>query len=166
MPRGFDDGQPLVKIVSGGQTGVDIAALNVAISRGMPYGGYVPKGRMNEAGRIPDRYKGLIETPSDDVAHRTRMNVLSSDATLIFTDGAKSDGTARTEDFAKTLSKPCHVADTRLGTEACVRRLRSWLGKTSIAVLNVAGPRASEAPGLEAQVTDILNRCFDAADHA
>ncbi|MEM7076258.1 MAG: putative molybdenum carrier protein [Pseudomonadota bacterium] len=148
----------MLKLVSGGQTGVDMAALNFAIRHGMPYGGWVPRGRTNEAGRIPQRYQGLQETASADVAHRTRMNVRTSDATVIFTDGSASGGTDATADFARDLGKPFRIIDTRGGVAACAAELDQWMRQTPISVLNIAGPRASEAPGLDRLVTDILER--------
>ncbi len=150
-----------LKIVSGGQTGVDTAALEFARAHGIPYGGWVPKGRTNEDGLIPDHFSGLSESDSQDVAVRTELNVMSSDATLIFVDGSASPGTQKTVVFAVEAQKPHLVIDVRQGVADCAQQLRAWLDANSIAVLNIAGPRASEALGIDLRVSEILNACLD-----
>ncbi|WP_170558165.1 putative molybdenum carrier protein [Ruegeria atlantica] len=147
-----------MKIVTGGQTGVDLAAFQFALENDIPYGGWVPKGRLNEAGRIPDRYTGLTETHSEDVAERTKRNVLASDALLVFADGSPSPGTQLTIDFAKEIGKPCLIVDVRQGCEACARQVRRWLMARPNAVLNIAGPRQSEAPEIGTKVTAVLRQ--------
>lgn len=153
-----------VKIVTGGQTGVDLAALQFARQNGLAYGGWVPKGRMNEAGRIPDHFNGLIETQSPDVSERTKLNVQSSDALLVFSDGSPSPGTQLTVDFAKATGTPCLIVDVRDGVETCARQIRAWLDTDPVTALNIAGPRASEAPKIGTQVTDILRLSLDGAE--
>lgn len=150
-----------MKIISGGQTGVDLAALEFAHTHGLPYGGWVPKGRTNEVGRIPDHLTGLKETASEHVTDRTKRNILSSDATLVFTDGAVSPGTRQTILFAKDAGKSHLVVDLRDGIDRCTDRVRGWLRSNSIAVLNVAGPRESEAPGLGASVREVMEHSLD-----
>ncbi len=149
-----------MKIVSGGQTGVDLAALEFAIQRGLSYGGWVPKGRINEAGRIPERYSGLTEAPSAEPDVRTRLNVGSSDATLILTDGSESPGTNYTHKVAIEVGKPVlriALADkNRLETE----RVRKWVASITPSVLNVAGPRESEAPGVYSKAFAFLSDAF------
>ena len=147
-----------MKIVSGGQTGVDMAALSFAHENGLPYGGWVPKGRTNEAGRIPDRYSGLIETPTETVSERTKRNVLSADATLILIDGSRSPGTSQTVDFAIDAGRPHLIVDLRGGTELCAEQVRAWLASPPIEVLNIAGPRASEAPGIGVRARAVLEQ--------
>lgn len=150
-----------MKIVSGGQTGVDLAALEFARQNGLAYGGWVPKGRTNEAGRIPDYLTGLTETQSENVEERTKCNVVTSDATLIFVDGSASPGTDQTLVFAREAGKPHLVVDLAEGTETCAHRVTSWLKSAPIAVLNVAGPRNSEAPGIGAHVRAVLDQVLD-----
>ena len=70
-----------MRLISGGQTGVDRAALDVALALGLPVGGGCPKGRRAEDGRIPDRYP-LVETPERNYPARTRRNIEESDGTL------------------------------------------------------------------------------------
>ncbi|MEX0329324.1 MAG: putative molybdenum carrier protein [Ruegeria sp.] len=146
------------KIIAGGQTGVDLAALEFARDHGFPYGGWVPRGRTNEAGEIPSDFLGLKETHSTDVIERTRLNVESGDATLIFVDGSKSPGTDQTVVFAKEMNKPCCVVDVSAGLDACAEQIGAWLATTNVGVLNIAGPRYSEAPDLGPLVTRILER--------
>jgi Circularly permutated YpsA SLOG family len=146
-----------MKIVSGAQTGVDRAALDAARALGLPAGGWVPKGRLDERGRIPERYAGLIEAESADPAVRTRRNVEDSDATLILTPpGVRSPGTDWTRRCAEELGKPVMRLD--LSPDAPARdadAIRRWLAEVRPSVLNVAGPRESEdaaAYGLASQV--------------
>ncbi len=149
------------KIVAGGQTGVDLAALDFARKHQILYGGWVPKGRTNEAGLIPHDYTGLVETHSTKVIERTKLNVQSSDATLIIVNGSDSPGTQQTVVFAREAGKPYLVLDVRQGTEFCQQKLRDWLRTNPVEVLNIAGPRGSEAPGLDVQVRDLLEGCLD-----
>ncbi|MFY2826060.1 putative molybdenum carrier protein [Ruegeria sp. MALMAid1280] len=150
-----------MKIVSGGQTGADMAALEFARHNGLDHGGWVPKGRTNEAGRIPEHFTGLAETDSEKVVERTRCNVASSDATLIFVDGSTSPGTQQTIAFAEEAGKPHLVVDVRDGTATCARKVREWLQSTPATVLNIAGPRASEAPQIGPQARAILDQNLD-----
>src|SRR6187402_466883 len=104
------------KIVSGGQTGADRAALDFAIEHGVPHGGRCPKGRLAEDGLIDPRYK-LQETPTRSYPQRTERNVRDSDGTVIFTIADELNGGSRkTAQFTRKLGKPClHLAARRLG---------------------------------------------------
>ncbi|HID74598.1 MAG TPA: hypothetical protein EYP56_01225 [Planctomycetaceae bacterium] len=133
------------KVVSGGQTGVDRAALDAAIELGIPHGGWCPAGRRAEDGTIPVRYQ-LRETESADYSVRTERNVVDSDATLILYRGTLSGGTELTWRLAQSHGKPCLLVD--LDGDPSVRRVREWLGRVRPAVLNVAGPRESQNPGI------------------
>ncbi len=146
-----------MKIVTGGQTGVDLAAFEFALRNGLSYGGWVPKGRTNEAGRIPDQFAGLIETESEDVSVRTRLNVEESDALLVFQTRSPSPGTQLTIEIADRINRPHLVVDVRLGSAACAEQVRTWLLSHAPKVLNISGPRDSEAPGIGAKVQDILD---------
>jgi hypothetical protein len=131
------------KIISGGQTGVDRAALNVAIALGIPCGGWCPRGRLAEDGPISRAYP-LQETPTSDYAERTRWNVRDSDGTLVLTMGPPTGGTAVTVGFARALAKPVLVVD--LEQTPGVGETRRWLEEHRVRILNVAGPRASSFP--------------------
>ena len=140
-------------IVSGGQTGVDRAALDLALQLGLGAGGWCPAGRWAEDGAVPRRYP-LRETSSPDPAVRTRRNVRDSDATLILSPGPLAGGTALTARAARELGRPCLVLDPR--DRSAVGALRRWLAAVRPAVLNVAGPRVSEAPGLAVAARRVL----------
>ena len=132
-------------IHSGGQTGVDRAALDAALAVGVPTGGWCPRGRRAEDGPIPARY-GLRETPSADYAERTGWNVRDADATLVLTKGDPADGTALTLERARASEKPLFVID--LGAEPDLAVVADWLGDHEVRTLNVAGPRESTVPGI------------------
>lgn len=134
-----------LEIICGGQTGVDRAALDVAIRLGIPHGGWCPAGRRAEDGRIPDRY-GLKETNSPDYAVRTRLNVRDAEATLLLSRRKLTGGSALTRNSARELKRPSlHV---RLDKEPTVEQVRTWIQKHVDAILNIAGPRESEDPGI------------------
>jgi hypothetical protein len=133
------------RVVSGGQTGVDRAALDVAIALGIPHGGWCPHGRRAEDGVIPARY-ALVEHESADYAARTQANVADADATLILARGPLSGGTALTRDLARRLRKPFLIVE--LGTGPDPKAVREWLAGHAVGVLNVAGPRESQRPGI------------------
>jgi hypothetical protein len=145
------------KIVSGGQTGADRAALDFALEKGLRIGGWVPKDRAAEDGRIPDRYAGLLETESSDPAARTALNVRDSDATLILSHGPLSGGSLLTLREAERTSQPVlhlDLADSSLA--AAAERLRRWLAEVRPTILNVAGPRASQDPAIASETAAVL----------
>lgn len=147
------------KLVSGGQTGVDRAALDAALAAGMPVGGWCPKGRRAEDGPLADRYP-LRETPAPAYAQRTAWNVRDSDATLILSFGALADGTALTAEEARRQGRPLRIA--RPDEDVSAETVRTWIEDESIAVLNVAGPRASEAPGIYAAARAFVEALLEA----
>ena len=137
---------PGLTIVSGGQTGVDRAALDAALKTRVPCGGWCPAGRKAEDGPIPSRYP-LKEMPGADYLARTRQNVADSDATLVITFGTPSGGTRRTVEFCQRQKKPYLVLDgTKLTAPQAAEHARGWISRSRIATLNVAGPRASGEP--------------------
>jgi len=143
----------LRKIVSGGQTGVDRGALDVAIALGIPHGGWCPRGRLAEDGRIPDRYE-LSETDSPKYAARTERNVLDSDATLILCRGRPTGGTELTLHLARQRGKPHLLVD--LDDPPKLAEVRRWLEDEQVALLNVAGPRESQSPGIGKQSAEFM----------
>ncbi len=133
------------RIISGGQTGVDRAALDVALEAGLDCGGWCPQGRRAEDGLIPERYP-LQETPWDGYPQRTEWNVRDGDGTLILTRGEPDRGTALTARLAKKKNKPSLIVD--LGMPWDVEAVRQWIEMHRIDTLNVAGPRESSSPGI------------------
>lgn len=145
------------RIVSGGQTGADRAALDWAIACGIPHGGWCPAGRRAEDGVIDARY-ALTETLTEDYRQRTRLNVEDSDGTLILNLGELEGGTLETRRFAERLNKPCHVVQL----DGAVSRgltfpVLAWLRARRVRVLNIAGPRESKRPGIYAAATAFLD---------
>lgn len=143
------------KIVSGGQTGVDRAALDVALELNIPCGGWCPAARRAEDGQVPAHYP-LVETPSVDYRQRTDWNVRDSDGTLVLTRGRPTGGTRFTLRMAMRRRKPRLVVD--LNKEVGIAAIKEWIAKNQISILNVAGPRESEMPGIARQATTILQQ--------
>ena len=140
----------LRKIVSGGQTGVDRAALDWALASGVPCGGWCPLGRWAEDGPIDARYP-LRETPGADPAQRTEWNIRDSDGTLIVT-------------LARRLARPLlHLAKADSPAAEQAESLRQFIGQHQIRVLNVAGPRESGEPGVGEFVAGLLEAALGRA---
>jgi hypothetical protein len=140
-------------LVSGGQTGVDRAALDVALERGLPCRGWCPAGRRAEDGPIDPRYP-LRETPSADPAERTAWNVRDSEGTVLLVTAAESPGTELTLDVARRLGRPVYRG--RLDAPPDAGHFHGWLREHGIRTLNVAGPRESESPGIHTAARDWL----------
>ncbi len=141
-------------IVSGGQTGVDRAALDFALSNGLACRGWCPQGRLAEDGFINLRYP-LSETNSVETAVRTELNVMDSDATLIIYTDEMDSGTSASKDFAFEHRKPLFV--WRLGQNNNVRQFWKWLSENKVECLNIAGPRASQAANIYGETLDLLD---------
>ncbi len=141
------------RVVSGGQTGVDRAALDAALALGVPCGGWCPRGRRSEEGSIPEVYP-LRETAGAAYPERTERNVCDSDGTLVLTRRAPRGGTALTVALARRMGRPFLVV--RLGSPAALANVRDWIAHERIRVLNVAGPRESEEPGIHDQTVSFL----------
>lgn len=146
---------PLEKLISGGQTGVDRAALDAGRDAGLALGGWCPAGRRAEDGRIPPEYP-LLETPSADPAQRTAWNVRDADATLVLARGAPRGGTGLALERARRMGRPVLVVDLEAGAEP--DQIRQWLETAAVRVLNVAGPRESEAPGIGRESHALLSQ--------
>jgi hypothetical protein len=142
-----------ISIRSGGQTGVDRAALDAAMAAGLRVAGWCPRGRLAEDGRIPVRYP-LVEAPTAESADRTMRNVRDSDATLILAREPLLGGTALTAEEARRLGRPVLVVDPASAAPADVA---NWLRARGVRDLNVAGPRESEKPGAYAEAKAFLD---------
>lgn len=150
-----------LKIVSGGQTGVDRGALDAALAAGAACGGWCPAGRRAEDGPIPPEYP-LAETRESDYVARTRRNVEDSDATLIIHSGDLEGGTALTVNICRELNRPHLVVNSASEpmTDAA-NRLRAFIREHGVGTLNVAGPRASKWPGAADTAWDLLSRILE-----
>jgi len=160
-----------MKIISGGQTGVDRAALDLAIERGMEWGGWCPKGGWAEDFPQPPgllrKYPHLRETPDSHPLQRTEWNVRDSDATLIITGSeglSVSIGTMRANEWARKHGKPELVAqasnrnaagDAATWLKAQVKRFGPDM------TLSIGGPRESEAPGIYAKAHALIAAILD-----
>ena len=153
----------LVRIVSGGQTGADRAALDWAIAHELPHGGWCPRGRKAEDGTIPSRYR-LSETPGAAYVQRTEWNVRDSDGTVVLSlSRTLTGGSSKTVELARQHGKPwIHLARDAHAVDAA-DQLRRFVEEHGIRVLNVAGPRASTEPGIGAFVRTVLDRAFGLA---
>jgi hypothetical protein len=148
-----------LKIISGGQTGVDRAALDVALEHGIKCGGWCPAGRVDELGKIPDKYP-VHELPAGGFAERTLQNVKDSDGTVVIYPGELRGGTEQTVHFCVELGQPYQLIDaSKVAARDAATSIADFVRENSIGVLNVAGPRQSEWPegyGYTSRVLDIF----------
>ena len=148
------------KIVSGGQTGVDRAALDTAISLNIVHGGWCPKNRKAEDGTIHPKYN-LKETETEDYSERTKLNIRDSDATIILlmTDLSEiRDGTILTAEEAHATGKSLLLVDIRKAS--AIEETASWINTQQISVLNIAGPRESQSPQIYNASESFLNKLY------
>lgn len=147
----------LNKIFSGGQTGADRSALDFAIEHKIPHGGWCPKNRLAEDGKIAPLYS-LQETPSESYEQRTEWNVRDSDGTVIFSLASRlSGGSLVTQRFARSWGKPeLHLSQSKMSVEKAAKLLLAFIKKNQIRVLNVAGPRSSKEADVGNFVTEVL----------
>ncbi len=145
----------LSKIISGGQTGADRAALDAGMESGFPVGGSCPSGRIAEDGPIDPRY--LLDEVEGGYEERTRRNVEDSGATVIFYDRHLHGGTETTFTFCKELGKPYLLVDiSLLGIDVAAAHVLSFVSDHKIKVLNVAGPRHSDCPSIYNYVKAVM----------
>lgn len=146
----------LRKIISGGQTGADQAALDLAIKLNIEHGGWIPKGRKTEAGSLDEKYR-LKEMDTDDYRDRTKQNIVDSDGTVIISRGPLTGGSKLTQSYARVIGRPnCFLnLSTHEEFEASVI-LKSFIMENQIRVLNVAGPRISGQPWIYQDVRTVL----------
>jgi hypothetical protein len=132
------------KIISGGQTGVDRGALDACLQNNFVYGGWCPKGRMAEDGRIDTKYN-LQETNESSYSSRTYKNVEDSSATCIISNKNLKGGTLLTKNMADQFKKPVLVIfPEELPTEDLLIKMITFLQNNMVSTLNIAGPRKSE----------------------
>ncbi len=145
------------KVISGGQTGADRAALDWAIAHGVSHGGWCPQGRLAEDGVLNNQYQ-LVEIEHGSYRQRTKRNVQDSDGTLILNMGDLDGGTLATFKFAKQLNKPIHVVQVDDVVEGETAAVMRWLQTNKIVTLNVAGPRESKRPNVYALTLAFMDR--------
>lgn len=146
----------MITVISGGQTGVDIAAVDAAIERGFSYGGTIPKNRKTEKGIIDKKYIHFKESSSSKYEFRTRQNVEDAHGTLIFTKGVPSGGTLLTIKYAEKINKPHLIINPYLDRAVIVKMILRFIVDNRTIVLNVAGPRESKIPGIYDQTKSVM----------
>ena len=153
------------KIISGGQTGVDRAALDWAISRAIPHGGWCPRGRIALDGRLADHY-ALQETKSPGYSERTRCNVRDADATLILSQGDPAGGSKLTQRIALRTGKPVFIVALESDWREQADLVREGLFSNEVLILNVAGPSENRVPGIYRQALEFLEMTYFSQTYA
>lgn len=149
-----------LKIVSGGQTGVDRGALDAAMAAGLACGGWCPKNRLAEDGAIDKRYP-LQETTSTDYMVRTLKNVMDSDASLLIYFGKLEGGTLNTLEYCRQHAKPhLLINGDYVGSRAAATSIKEFVHEHNVHVLNVAGPRASKSVKAYGYATMIVSEAI------
>ncbi len=153
------------KIVSGGQTGADRAALDFAIEHGISHGGWCPRNREAEDGVIESRYR-LTETPDSHYFQRTEWNVRDSDGTLLFSLAPiLRGGSRKTAELARARGKPILHISLAADLATSGRQVLNFVREHHLKILNVAGSRASEEPGIYTFSKQVLTEALAAAQH-
>jgi hypothetical protein len=148
------------KIISGGQTGVDRAALDAAIKLTIPHGGWIPRGRLTESGPLPHKYR-LKETLSSSYSERTEKNVLDGDGTLIISRGPLTGGSEYTREMAVKHNRFwLHIDLSQKTAFQAATIINDWILWKEIEILNVAGPRASKDPKIYQDALDIIESTY------
>jgi hypothetical protein len=148
------------KIISGGQTGVDRAALDAAIKLTIPHGGWIPRGRLTESGPLPSKYC-LKETRSSSYSERTEKNVLDSDGTLIISRGPLTGGSEYTREMAVKHNRFwLHIDLSQKAAFQAATIISDWILRKKIAILNIAGPRASKDPKIYKDTLNIIESAY------
>ena len=154
-----------MKIISGGQTGVDRAALDVALRHGINCGGWCPAGRLDEFGKIPDHYP-VRELQGGGFSERTLQNVKHSDGTVVIYQVELRGGTEQTVRFCVEQPRPRELIDaSKVSAEDAATLISDFVRKHKIEILNVAGPRQSEWPEGYDYASRVLE-IFLATDHS
>lgn len=151
----------LEKIISGGQTGADIAGVDAAIAVGLTYGGWIPKGRRTENGALDIKYQ-LQEMATPGYPKRTERNVMEADGTVIFVSGKLTGGSDLTRKYAVKKNKPwLHINTKILSVLQAVAQLEEWIKQEKIKILNVAGRCASKDPEIYEITLAVLSKYLE-----
>jgi hypothetical protein len=150
----------MLKIISGGQTGADLGALDAAIKLELPHGGWTPKGRKTENGPLPQAYR-LKETSTSHYSQRTKRNVIEADGTLIVSHGTLTGGSAYCRAMAVKHGKPfLHIDLNQITPFAAAISIKNWIMEYHLRILNVAGPRASKDPKIYKAVFSLIEAVY------
>jgi len=148
------------KIISGGQTGADRAALDAAMKLGIPHGGWIPKGRLTENGPLPEKYN-LTEMPVASYPLRTEQNVIDSNGTLIISHGGLTEGSDYTRKMALKHKRPwLHINLNKTPAFKAANLIKSWIEENTIEILNVAGPRESKDNLIYQDVSKLIETIY------
>jgi len=153
-----------IKIISGGQTGVDRAALDAAIAARLPYGGLIPKGRLAEDGTISKTYEHLIEADTEDYKFRTEANVLDADITLIIGYLPMTGGTHLTNVYCHQHDKTHIFVNLDEPENDNVEKIIKWMKQTNPTKINIAGPRESKHSGIYKKTKKIIGKSVSKLD--
>lgn len=159
-----------MKIISGGQAGVDRGALDASMALGVPVGGWCPRGRRAEDGEIPPKYDRLVEARSADYRERTKLNVCDADCTILLVDGRKiGPGTRLTERLCTQMKCPVILADVksmvRGGVDDDADVVAEFLLRHKPAIVNVAGSRESTNPGIQQRARRFMTEVLLKTNH-
>lgn len=149
-----------LKIISGGQSGVDRAALDFAIRKNIEHSGFCPKGRLAEDGVIDKKYN-LSETHASDYNIRTKQNIYISDGTLILYIDKMDEGTLYTYHHCRNLNKNVFIHDLTNSNNDVYEKIITWIKEFNIVILNIAGSRESSSPGIYDKTLDFLKEISD-----
>lgn len=148
------------KIISGGQVGVDQAALDAAIKLGIPHGGWIQKGRKTQSGKLPDKYQ-LQEMPTASYKERIEQNVIDSDGTLIISHGKPTGASDYSRKMALRHKRQfLHVDLIQLNTLKAAKLINSWIALRHIKTLHITGSRASEDANIYKATMDVLESAY------
>ena len=144
------------KIISGGLTVSDQAALDAAISLGISHGGYIPWGRMTEIGQLPAKYK-LQVLHTDDHLHCIERNVTESKGTLIISAGELNDDAKYARKITMKHTHQLFIVDLELTPSfEAPTIVHGWIQAYSIDVLYIIGPFTYEYLNIDRHMTIIV----------
>ena len=145
-----------IKIITGGQTGADRAALDIAVKYQLDYCGYIPKGRLAEDGTVPEKYTSLLVNKNAQYSSRTLKNVLCALGVILFFENHMDEGTNLTRAYAIRFRKP--IIEVNVSEPFKKNHLQQFINRHK--VVNIAGPRQSNAPGIYEKVYALLEEVF------
>ena len=154
----------LIRIISGGQTGADQTAWRTAKAFGIATGGSMPRGFLTEEGPRHEfaQQFGAAEMTTESYPLRTERNVLDSDATVWFGETTTA-GASATIGACQRHGKPCFAVYASASFEPS--HVAAWLTERAVHILNVAGNRESDEPGIGERVERFLAEVLELLGH-